>query len=122
MPLSETEKRRISNSPSLEALHTECLAITKSIKLEGIRKSEEAKLISELKTLTEKRWQELTGNVDIARQAKETNKNTPTKRHHFTNHDFRRFNELIFGENQSSHYRFTTQQHLTFTLMQTKEF
>ena len=101
MPLSETEKRRISKSQSLEALLTEYQAITKSIQLEGLRKGEEAKLISELKRLTEKRRQELAGNVDITRQARETNKNTPNKRRHFTNHDFRRFNELIFGENQS---------------------
>ena len=105
MPLSETEKRRISNSPSLEALQTECQAITKSIQLEGLRR-EEAKLISELKT-NKKRRQELAGIADIARQAKETN-----KRRHFTNRDFRRFNELIFGENQSVALQIYCQQHL----------
>ena len=101
MSLSDTEKRRISNSLTLDSLRIECDAITRSIQLEGLGRLQEARLISELHRLVENRKEELVGPSYVSPPSQQTNRPASIGRTHFTNHSFRRFNELIFGENQS---------------------
>ena len=101
MPLSDTERRRISNSLTLQSLRIEHESITRSIQLESLSRAEEKRLISELRQLVENRAAELSGSSHLSSPAQQTCRSTPTVRNRLTNYSFRRFNELIPGGNQS---------------------
>ena len=108
MPLTDTEKRRIYNSLTLESLRIEHVRISREIQSQGFSMGRTDALLAQLNKITEARRQQLVSNQYNSSE-KPNNKTIANEQHvtiqreqrHFSKQDFRRFDELILHESEA---------------------